>query len=473
MNTLSDGVSVEDKVARCAIFVSHANPEDNAFTLWLGAKLSALGYEVWADILRLKGGDDWQRKLERALRDRACKVLFVANAHAVEKQGVRNEIQIAAEVAKRIGDHEFIIPLRLGSFEAPFLIAQAQYIDFQKGWMKGLAELLSTLDDTYHLPKSGDVSGSLWRDVQLLHAKELEQVPEQLISNWLRIEATPETIRCYNFQSGIFIDRAQARIRDAPWPLSPFRRGFLSFAPLHDLQDHFGPNFPLLLDADLDMGMFLDSGWPELQITQLDARKCFSDLGRQAIEKLFETKGLAAYELSGHQKAWWAPLGVGPEGKVAFQWGQFAGLRQIQGVSKKRSLRWHFGVSFAVRSSPIQHVRLFSRLIFTSDGQEPFDNAKRMHRVRRSFAKSWRNARWRDMLLAFLHWLSNGQPALRASVSSAEDLILGLPPISWTAPVSIPPGDETTEPDLDDPSDDEETWPDHDFEYGESAEDDI
>jgi TIR domain len=53
---------------RQALFISHASPEDNAFTIWLGAKLAAAGYEVWADVLRLTGGDDWQRKLEDALR---------------------------------------------------------------------------------------------------------------------------------------------------------------------------------------------------------------------------------------------------------------------------------------------------------------------------------------------------------------------------------------------------------------------
>jgi hypothetical protein len=34
--------------AREALFISHASPEDNAFTLWLDAKLTALGYEVFA-----------------------------------------------------------------------------------------------------------------------------------------------------------------------------------------------------------------------------------------------------------------------------------------------------------------------------------------------------------------------------------------------------------------------------------------
>jgi hypothetical protein len=33
------------EAARQALFASHASPEDNAFTLWLGAKLTALGYD--------------------------------------------------------------------------------------------------------------------------------------------------------------------------------------------------------------------------------------------------------------------------------------------------------------------------------------------------------------------------------------------------------------------------------------------
>src|SRR6516225_1339972 len=94
--------------AREALFISHASPEDNPFTLWLGAKLTALGYQVFADLLRLRGGDDWERILENAIREKAAKVLLVATPHGVQKQGVRNEIATATQTAKKIGDHEFI-----------------------------------------------------------------------------------------------------------------------------------------------------------------------------------------------------------------------------------------------------------------------------------------------------------------------------------------------------------------------------
>lgn len=71
---------------RQGVFLSHATPGDNAFTLWLGGKLAALGYDVWADIFRLKGGDDWERILEDAIRNKAAKVLVAANPVSVVKE---------------------------------------------------------------------------------------------------------------------------------------------------------------------------------------------------------------------------------------------------------------------------------------------------------------------------------------------------------------------------------------------------
>ena len=43
---------------RRLVFISHANPEDNEFASWLGTKLTAAGYEVWTDMLKLLGGRD-------------------------------------------------------------------------------------------------------------------------------------------------------------------------------------------------------------------------------------------------------------------------------------------------------------------------------------------------------------------------------------------------------------------------------
>jgi hypothetical protein len=132
---------------RTALFISHATPEDNHFVRWLGAKLAAMGYDVWADVMRLHGGIDWARELEDALRKRAAKMLLVCTPSGLDKQGVRNEIEIGAVLSRQLGDDAFIIPLRLEAYDAPFRIAQAQYIDFKGGWAHGLAELTALLDE--------------------------------------------------------------------------------------------------------------------------------------------------------------------------------------------------------------------------------------------------------------------------------------------------------------------------------------
>jgi hypothetical protein len=438
---------------RPALFISHASPDDNRFVVWLGAKLAALGYEVWADVLKLRGGDDWQRKLEGALRQRTGKLLFVANPVSANKQGVRNEIQIASDVARAIGDAEFIIPLRLAPFEAPFLIAHAQYIDFAHSWSRGLVDLRAALDD-YQVPRNPASGAAAWRELQLIHARTLAPEPETLVSNWLEITTLPESVRIYDFRPGISLGAAKAAINAAPWPLIPFKRGFMSFAPIEDLEDHFGLELPLEIVAEASTRDFLEHGLAAEGIAFWDARRHFTDLVRRASDAWFKAAGLASHEFANDRLAWWLPSHAASAGKIAFKWPGLAGQRQIQGESVKRNVRWHYGVSVTARIAPIAHLRVIGRLIFTTDGATPLD-AARNQRLRRSFAKSWRNARWRDMLLAFLWRLAQGEDQIRIPVSASEALAARLPPLTFEAPVRVIEGAEQ-ELDEDDPSEDDE-----------------
>ncbi len=414
---------------RKAIFISHANPQDNVFTLWLGAKLAVLGYEVWADVLRLRGGDDWQRKLEYALRHNARKVLLVANATAVDKQGVRNELQIANDIAKSIGDKEFIIPLRLSAFEAPFLIAQAQYIDFEKSWAAGLRELLELLQPIPH--SESEDQNVVWRNLQQLHGKAVAPLPEVLRSNWLAVKKLPNRVFLYAFRAGVSERLADEAMASCPWPLAPFGdRSFLSCASFDDLQEHIGANLPITAHEQCTCSTFLDAGWKRQGIDARTARNLFANLAHQGLQHHFRARGLQSYTLASEQQAWWGDIDTAPTSKVSFNWKGFAGLRQIQGKSEKRNMHWHYGVSAAFRSVPFRHIRLVGRLVFTEDGRTPFGDAERMHRLRRSFAKTWRNPRWRDMMLAFLSWLGEGAPTLQIPLGSDAQLTIKVPPVA-------------------------------------------
>lgn len=432
--------------AREALFISHASPEDNAFALWLGAKLTALGYEVFADVLRLRGGDDWERILENAIRAKAAKVLLVATPHGVQKQGVRNEITIATQTAKKIGDSEFIVPLRLAPFDAPLQIAHAQYIDFSKGWAQGLSELLALLTEL-KIPRAGDAANAgLWRGVQLKDARAVASTPERLVSNWLAVESLPAHIRFYDFKGGIAIGNAQKAIQESPVPVAAFNRGFLSFAPLHQLQDYFGPNLPLECVAECSTDDFLDTGWPDLHLAARDARAKFTDLARQSLDGFFQAQGLKSFEIASGRLAWWPTAAKATLKRLSFAWtGGPSGSRQIVGRSNKRGFHWHYGVSCWARTAPVRHVRVAGRVVFTSDGHEPLGDAKRLHRLRRSFCKSWRNDKWRDLLLTFWFWLAEGAAFVDVAMGEGAAMRLALPPMIFDAAFGIDAPDDTAE----------------------------
>ena len=388
-------------------------------------------YEVWADVLRLNGGDDWQRKLEEALRERACKVLLVANPKAVDKQGVRNEIQIATEVAKKIGDSNFIIPLRLAPFEAPFLIAHAQYIDFSCGWAPGLYELLQILQQEYKVPTQQTVSVEAWCTLQAMHGRALENHAERLISNWLRIRKVPETIFYYRNselkQHGVLLSLPKVEYGD----------GFLT------CEEHAIQNV-----SRTSLEGALESGWPELGISIQDMRKRFTDIANQGMGMLLKTLGLKLHEMANKRAAWWSGRttcrirashfnGAIPKGAASR-----CTPRSESSTGSSASVRFD-------RGGPLRHFRIKTRLLFSEDGTTILP-AKRMHRVRRSFAKGWRNARWRDMLLSLLYWASGGESILRIPLHLDDDLLVEVPPIFFTSPVSVSEG-EAAEQDPDDP----------------------
>lgn len=440
---------------REALFISHANPEDNAFARWVGAKLVAMGYEVWADVMRLHGGSDWSRELEEALRKRAIKMLLVCTPAGLDKQGVRNEIEIGAQLAQELNDREFIIPLRLKPYVAPFRIVQAQYVDFSSSWAAGLAELVDLLVNVLRIPRRPGRLIEDWLAAQRVGATRLVQRSERLTSNWLQVRRLPRFIRYCEPPSGFPVERYQDKLLHR-WPIVPFSAGVLTFAS-PDSDGLLAPDIPSRIACDVSVRQFLEDGWKRLEVAPYEARRQFSDLGNQAFESFLQSRGLTSYEGSRNRRVWWGNIRTVPLTQIPFNWPRQKGRRQIIGTSAKRGVHWHYAVGAQVRTAPVRHVRLSARLIFSENGLDALGDVKRMHRLRRSFAKSWRNARWRDMLLAFLWWLADGRSEIELLVSNKQRMILTLPPVSFTSPVSVlHTGEEL--PDEDDPDIELDDW---------------
>lgn len=449
---------MDDIRGRRALFISHATPEDNHFALWLGAKLAAMGFEVWADVLKLRGGADWARDLETALRQRAIKMLLVCTRPGLDRQGVRNEIEIASQLAKQLDDPEFIIPLRLEDYEAPFRVVQAQYIDFKHSWAGGLAELVDLLVNVHNLPRSEVQRLDSWKITQAVGARELVKRSERLTSNWLRLSHFPTTIQYCVPPSGLPLERFQNRF-NFRWPAVPFAAGVLTF-----LKPTAGQ--PLAVDVSavtqnvILVQKCLDVGWESLGIDRYSARRIFADLGAQAFNRYTVERGLKATASASGHLSWWGDVKTVPLNQIRFDWQEQNGRRQFVGKSDKRGVHWHYAVNASARMAPVPHIRLSARLVFSDNGLDALNDTARAHRLRRSMAKGWRNPRWRDMLCAYLWWLTGGSDELRLPVAPDEWLGAELPPMSFACPVSVPEeGDK--EPDEDDPDIDLDNWDEH------------
>src|SRR5947209_15142274 len=97
------------------VFVSHANPEDNEFALWIALQLAKEGYPVWCDLTKLLGGEVFWEDIEDAIRNRTAKFLYVLSTTSNEKPGPRNEQALALGVKRREKLSDFVIPLLIDS----------------------------------------------------------------------------------------------------------------------------------------------------------------------------------------------------------------------------------------------------------------------------------------------------------------------------------------------------------------------
>lgn len=425
-------------VVRESIFISHATPEDNAFTLWLGNRLDAMGYDVWADIFRLHGGDNWEVILEEAIRQRARKVLVVSNPVSVAKQGVRNEISLALATGKGINDDSFVIPLRMAEYEPSFQMVHAQRIDFMGGWAQGLRDLIETLESA-GLPRRGASERSrIWRELSLRDGRSVVETGERLVSNWLRVKALPRDLRIYDFAGGISIGAKDRAIKTCSLPVVPLGRGFLTFASPPVLFEHFGDSLPMSITGIVETEEFLTRGAPDYRIDANDARRHVVDLMRQGFNHRLGQAGLQATEMASGRSMWWPDKNSAGLEKKAFSWEDgLSGRRQVVGQSKARNVFWHYGVSAWPATAPFPHFRLSGHVIFTVDGRSTVGDAKRMHMMRRTLCKSWRNDRWRDLMLAFLGWVVGDATEMSIDMGGDAFITLEVPPVQFDVPFGL------------------------------------
>lgn len=432
--------------ARTVVFLSKATPGDDEFAMWLAPRLEAEGYVVFADILALQPGDRWRREITETLQNRAVKMLLCCRDSTLAKEGVQEEIGIALDLCKSIGDKNFLIPLRLEPYRKIFGIGELQYIDFVRGWGQGLSKLLEALK-RQRVPadrKAAKINPN-WEVYRLRNAVPLLSQPERLTSNWLRVSECPDCLNYYEPVGAIDRNRLGRACGNAAFPIVAANIGVLTFADPADLNEVMSQVGRFTLKEQRSLLSLLAEGWPQLAIARQDASNVVHSMFRQAWISFCRRRGLLEFiyasSVSGFH-ADQAQIKIGQR----IPWGGQGERRWSMLRNVARGHVWSYGVTALPSFWPFPHFKLKSRVLFAplvgTEAGAVLDDTKKQHRLRRSVCKGWRNKQWYGRMLAFLELLSGQTAFIRLSLAPGADIVLDATPLLFTSPVSTRLPDE-------------------------------
>ena len=430
---------------RNIVYIIKSSPVDDEFVLWIGPKLEAEGYQVFADILTLQPGDRWRRELNQVLEHRAVKVLLLGRAETLTDSAVQDDIDISLELGKRLNDSRFIIPLRLEDGQKVKGIGDALAVDFVRGWGEGLLSLVKTLQ-RQKVSKHMDIKdiNPNWEMFRRRGAIPLVAEPERLTSNWLRISEAPDNIHFYEPTGAVDEMRVKRALAKTAFPVAMQGRGFLCFASQQEVDTEFQEIGRFQLKHKIPLQEFVEGGFAKLNIRKQTASNILNAMLKEAWFRYCRELGFIQYLYSSsvgfHASADQAPVGK------KFPWGRQGDRRSSMLRNIAKGHIWQFGVTALPAFWPFWHFKLKSRVLFAADNGtaagEDIEDAKKMHRLRRSICKGWRNKQWHGRMLAFLELLSGESAFIRLPLSENEAVVLEASPILFSSPVSTQLPDE-------------------------------
>jgi hypothetical protein len=343
-------------------------------------------------------------------------------------------------------------PLRKERYELTFDTALAQYIDFTENWGAGLVELTRTLEE-YGVPRSGasvEVAAN-WRALIDNERAPVEVAEERLVSNALSMTSIPETVGLYQVT---FAGRemVEAAVRTITLPHVRVGDCVLGLCLPVDYTAQVNGALSFNLRYEIPWNEFARDGFAPLGISGIDARRHLISLLRQHWDAYCAGFGLQRFEFAQKSIAWWPTLDRVGDDFISFP-SPLGGMGRRQLTGKSLDLHWHYGVSAIPRLGLHPSFTLINRVIFTTDGRTPIADALKMHRLRRSRCKSWYSDRWRDLVLAFAHWLAQANDTITLSCGGNSPIEISAQPRLYLSDVRLLAADDCESQTVDEPED--------------------
>jgi hypothetical protein len=428
-------------VMRDLVFVSHANPEDNQFCQWLSLHLAREGYPVWLDLKRLLGGENFWGDIEEAIRQRSTKFLYVLSRASNTKPGPLKELAVAQTVAKTLNLNDFVIPLRIDDLpfsEININLHQLNAISFDANWAKGFQQLLLKLEreGVKKDPNFTPSAVSEWWRTQFGAQAGVLAETEDCPSNWFEIARLPQKVYFYEgSEKRTFTGNMPTPIF---YPNVEYSDRRVSFAD----ESHFSRVFNIRRCVEFNTQDVIAGIVDERYLKQSEARKILSYLLVDNWVNMMRTREMAVYQLSNHRFCGALRQNQVKDDKVFYSalngrpaWRGMVGYKTMKRLNGPSWVRiWHYAVQAQVRYFPELLYVVSGHVVFSEDGQAPWESRERQHNARRSQCKNWWNDDWRDRLLAMTSWLANGNEKISIDCGG-DSLEVSPQPLIFHSPI--------------------------------------
>ena len=175
------------------LFVSYAS-EDYELAEWLTLKLTAEGYKVWCDKIKLLGGESYPRDIDIAIKERTFRLLALLSQHSIRKPNPLKERTLALNISRERAI-DFLIPLNvdgLSPTRLDWMTSDLTFIPFHESWASGFAQLLEKLD-SIGAPRQGLNGREAVCQWFAARGSVLEK-PERIWTNLLEVREIPRTL---------------------------------------------------------------------------------------------------------------------------------------------------------------------------------------------------------------------------------------------------------------------------------------
>lgn len=417
------------------IFISHATPEDNEFTIWLASRLEMLGYKVWIDKNELLGGERFWPTIQKAI-DASKKVLLVYSMNitreGVLKAGIEREFEYANSVASSKGYSDFVIPLHIDNSNYHLAIGfpNLNQIPFNNNWADGLKQLKKKLDkDGILYDEQIDSSLSEWYENNYITDCQIESKKEVYYSSWWTTKEMPQSFYMYQFSNQEQAKAVRESNKDIPVAqlsniLSTFDGNLNCIAKRNDEIINIPPSYTYTYKLDDILFGFESDRFP----SHKDVENHFKDFLRYLLYTILWNKGMVKTELSGRKYVFYQPKYGHKFPYIEFDYPPATMAKNkrktLGGTYKRNSGYWHYGISLLPVLFPYIGASIKSHLVFTTDGFKPEKSQAKQHSYRRNKGRNFFNEEWKDLLLAFIFSLRNDNGDIELVVNKDGDKLV-------------------------------------------------